>query len=108
MTEKMSPVVKNFARALRSIRKASKNFNKAMGFKNQVRNAHEALKGRVIKEVVGEETPTGKTVRVICEDGMEFVAQSISRPGVNYDWDNRTVVSVEVHGARLNGPIIDE
>ncbi len=108
MTEKMSPVAKNFGQALRSARRASENLTRAMGFKNQVRNAHDALKGRVIKEVVGEETPTGKTVRVICEDGMEFVAQKISRPGIHYDWDNRTVVSVEVHGARLDGPIIDE
>ncbi|MBI2047790.1 MAG: hypothetical protein HYT27_01490 [Parcubacteria group bacterium] len=75
MTEKMSPVAKNFGQALRSARRASENLTRAMGFKNQVRNAHDALKGRVIKEVVGEETPTGKTVRVICEDGMEFVAQ---------------------------------
>ncbi|MBI2109167.1 MAG: hypothetical protein HYT93_03245 [Parcubacteria group bacterium] len=108
MTKKMSPVVKNFGRTLRSIRRTSANFNKAMGFKNQVKNAHEALKGSVIKKVVGEEGPMGKTVRVICEDGMEFVAKSVSRPGIHYEWDTGTLVQVERRGARLDGPIIDE
>ena len=108
MTEKMSPLAKQMNKTLRRVRRASKNFQKAFSFENAIRSANELLQGSVIKEVVGDEDPNGKTVKVVCEDGREFEVKTISGPGVNYDWDNRTVVSAKVHGATFGPKILDE
>lgn len=97
--------VKALQATQRRLSGAMRMMGKAFNFTNKLKTANAVLKGKKIATVTGVE---GEYVKITCDDGTEFIARAVSRPGIHYERDSRTVVSVEVGAGRTSVKLIDK
>ncbi len=89
--------VKSLQATEQRLRRLMKMHGRACNFSDKLRLAKAFLKGKNILDVqaVGDDG-----FKIICGDGIEITTRAISRPGIHYEWDSRTVVSVDVGAGR--------